>query len=256
MTFEFQAELENLDAVPEELKTLYTEKDGKFLLSDSLKKKLDTSGLKQAYEREKGDAKKYKDMVKGFEKLGKSPEEIAEIMADFEARQQADAEKKGDFEKMKEQIVSKHKLELEDFEKKNKSLKSTLEKTLIEAEAVRQLADLKGNTTILLPHIKASTVVVEEEGEFVVRIIDAKGTPKVDGQGNYLTIKDLVTEMKASETFGCAFQGTGASGSGSRSDGQGGGNHNPNLSRAKMTAKEKSDYISKHGNSEFYKLPA
>jgi len=64
---------------------------------------------------------------------------------------------------------------------------------------------------------------VEDSGELVTRVVDQAGNPRVNGKGEYLSIKDLVSEMRESEVFGRAFEPSGTTGSGS----QGGGKPTP-----------------------------
>lgn len=256
MDFDFPIEVDAIDAVPEAVRGLYTEKDGKYTLTDSLKKKLDNTALSQAYQREKSEARKLKDTVKAFEALGKSPDEIAEILKVIDEKNSTELEKKGEWDKMKQQMLENHTKELTTLKDSNKSLQQTLERHLTEAEAVRQIAEQKGNPTILLPHVKAATRVVLEDGDYQVRVVDEKGNPRVDGQGNYLTIKDLVAEMKSSTVYGCAFASSGASGSGASGDGQQDkGKGSGNTNRSKMTQAEKSAFIAEHGLDSFQKLP-
>ena len=54
-------------------------------------------------------------------------------------------------------------------------------------------------------------------------LVDANGTPRINAKGEPLTIKDVVAEMRASDTFGRAFEGSGASGGGTPPKTQSGG---------------------------------
>jgi hypothetical protein len=56
--------------------------------------------------------------------------------------------------------------------------------------------------------------VIEEDGDFKVQVVDASGNPRVNGKGEFLSIADLVGEMRQSEVFGRAFEPTGTTGSG------------------------------------------
>jgi hypothetical protein len=71
--------------------------------------------------------------------------------------------------------------------------------------------------------VKASVRVVEENGKYKPIVVDQKGDPRVNGKGEYLTISDLVGEMRQSEIFGRAFEGNGPGGSGTPPHGQAGG---------------------------------
>ena len=92
-----------------------------------------------------------------------------------------------------------------------------IERLLIEASAAQVISEAKGNTTLLMPHIKTKTRVREEDGQFIVDILDDKGVPRISpnsGNNSPMTIAELVTEMKNSTTFSPAFEGSGMSGAG------------------------------------------
>lgn len=245
--FDFAPEVQGLDSVPETFRSLYEEREGKYVLNDVLKRKvLDNTGLKTALENERKASSTYKKQAKALEELGKTPEEIKEILDRATQQELADAEKKGEWEKLRQQMVDKHTKQLDLVEGEKKALRQTLEKYLVEAEASRLLAEAKGNATVLLPHVKNQTRVVEKDGEYLVLVVDAKGDPRVDVNGNYLTIKDLVNEMRSSDVFGCAFQGTGATGSGTLPN-SGGGKPAVHTDPTKMSAEQKAAYIDEHG---------
>jgi hypothetical protein len=76
---------------------------------------------------------------------------------------------------------------------------------------------------LLLPHVQRLTRVVEQDGEYAVQIVDAKGDPRINAKGEPLTISDLIKEMKADvNIYGRAFEGSGLSGSGTRPNNDGG----------------------------------
>jgi hypothetical protein len=117
------------------------------------------------------------------------------------------------------------------------------------------LAEAKGAVDLLLPHVLASTRTVEKEpGRFEVEVIDKDGNVRIDGKGNNMDIKGLVAEMRQSEAFGRAFDGTGHSGSGKQPGGGTGGSGT--LKRSKMTTAQKAEYVREHGQEAFLKLPS
>ena len=144
------------------------------------------------------------------------------------AATEADRMKKsGEFDSLKTQLVTAHQKELETRTLRETSMKSALEQHLVDAEATRCIADAKGVPLLLLPHVKNRVRVEEEAGKYVTKVIDpATGAPRVKPDGSFLSITDLVAEMKADvATFGRAFEPSGSSGAGSQgsSGGSGGG---------------------------------
>ena len=69
--------VDTLDAVPENLRSLYSESDGKFRLAvDGLE---DTAGLKSALQKEREAARAAEKQSKAWMALGKTPEEILAV---------------------------------------------------------------------------------------------------------------------------------------------------------------------------------
>ena len=82
--------------------------------------------------------------------------------------------------------------------------------------AADPIAAAKGVPELLLPLIeKSARVVLDEDDQFVVRIVDAQDTPRLNSDGSFMNVADLVAELRRSEVYGRAFDGTGISGSGS-----------------------------------------
>lgn len=205
--------LDTLDGLDDGQKALYVEKDGKFHLDvDGLE---DTSGLKSALQKERERARDFEKKLSGLKDL--DPDEYARLKKEADERADADAEKKGQWDQLKGQLLDKHQKELEASTGKVSAMQKALEQHLVDAEATRALAEAKGIPALLLPHVKAAVKVVEENGGYAVKVVDAQGNPRiVDGKGTAMTIPDLVAEMKKSDIFGRAFEGTGATGGGSQ----------------------------------------
>ena len=88
--------VDSLDDVSEAHRDLYAEKDGKFFLSvDGLE---DNSGLKKALDTERETRKKYEKQIKSWERTGKTPEEITELLSATEEAERLKHEKEGNFD--------------------------------------------------------------------------------------------------------------------------------------------------------------
>lgn len=135
------------------------------------------------------------------------------------------AERAGDWKARETQLQERFTTETKAKDERIGSLSAALERRLVDAEATAALAAAKGSPKVLLPHIKAHVKVVEENGEFVVQVVDGRGQPRVgDAKGNPMTIGQLVEELKADPDFARNFEGSGSSGGGaSRSTAGGGG---------------------------------
>lgn len=135
-------------------------------------------------------------------------------------------EKKGEFDKLREQLVKEHEKELKTRETEVADLSSKYAK--LEAEL---------STTILSHHIsmeasvakclnpklveltlgqEAQVVVDENTGQRTIKLLDEYGEPRVDPKtGKPFTIKQRIAEMKETPEYAMLFEG-GKPGGGSR----------------------------------------
>lgn len=246
--FTLHPELESLDAIPEKFHALYEERDGKFVLDSTLATKLKSDeGLKKALEAERKAAREKSKLVSRWESLGKTPEEIEELLAKLEEADNKAKAKEGDIEGLKKQYDEKLTKALTPLQQKAAKLEAKLQETLVQSAAVSAIAAEKGVPELLLPHVERRARVVEEDGEYVVKIFQPDGkTPMVNDAGEPATIADLIAQMKEDAKFGRAFESSGATGSGMPPSGKaaaGSGKFDPR----KATPKEKSAFIEKHG---------
>lgn len=240
-------------ALDETLKALYTEKDGKF--------HLDIEGddnLARALENERKSREDLEKKVKRWEKLGKSDEEIAALIAEHDKLKEKEAKESGNFESLRQQLQEKHDKELQAKDAEITKLKGSLQKALIDTQALAAIGAHKGVPDLLLPHIRSRTQVVEENGEFQVRVTNPDGTPKIGSNNGLASIEDLVVEMKGHEVFGRAFDGEGKGGSGKEANGGGGrpAAHGITNKSQFKTERERADFVDKYGNEAYRALPA
>lgn len=210
-----------IDAVPEAQRSLYKESNGKFVLDvDGYE---DPAGLKSALEKERTAAKTASKQVQQWAALGKTPEEIQALVEAHAQAERDKLEKGGQWDKLRQQILDQHKTELSKKDEAIAAREKALSRHLVDAAAVTALHEAKGSAALLLPHIRAAVKVTEEDGEYVVRVLDKTGNPRVDGKGEFLTIKDLVSEMRQSDEYGRAFDASGTTGGGAQGGGSGSG---------------------------------
>lgn len=212
--------VDDLESIPEPLRANYKEADGKYRLD--LEGYEDPAGLKSALEKERKEAREASKQVKAWQALGKTPDEIHALLDAQRKAEEASAEKNGEWDKLKAQMLEQHQRERDQLEAKSRAKDAAIERHLIDAQATAAIASAKGVPALLLPHVKAAARVVEEDGEYVVRVVDDKGNPRVNGKGDYLSIADLVSEMRQSEVFGRAFDAEGRTGGGAGSSTAGG----------------------------------
>ncbi|HHA19843.1 MAG TPA: hypothetical protein ENK70_09070 [Methylophaga sp.] len=149
-------------------------------------------------------------------------------------KKQTDLEEKrlqdeGQWEHLKQTLVDKNKSVVEELTsiKDNtiNSLRSALDKELIENASIKAIEKESGNSFFLLPHMKDLIKTVSKDGSFLVEVVDRDGNARTDDEtGNPFTIGQLVAEMKSDDAFSLAFP-NGNSGSGNAAN-QGGSSSN------------------------------
>lgn len=124
------------------------------------------------------------------------------------------ANSKVDPAKIKAEIEKTFQAERDGFGKKLGKMQGTLERYLVDSEATGALAEAKGNVKLLLPIIKTQAKVVEDGEDYVVRVVDADGNYRGNGMGGFMSVADLVKELKGSKDYSVAFESTTPSGGG------------------------------------------
>lgn len=245
--------LDSLDDIDEAIKPLYVEDNGKFKLAvEGIE---DTASLKGALAKERKRADENEKQVKRWQRLGKSDEEIEALISAQEEHAQSEAERKGEWEKLRAQMNEKHAADIKALNDKLAAKDKAIERYLIDSQATAAIAGAKGVPDLLLPHVQRHVRVVEENGEFQVRVVDAKGDPRVNGKGDPLSIPELVAEMKSTEIFGRAFEGSGQSGGGMPPANGGGGNPQVKRRSEFKNERERAAFVDAHGVDAYNALP-
>ena len=225
-SFSDSKEVDTLDKVPSDFRSLYEEKEGKFVLSQDEKVKSAVSAvtrLNEALKAARAEAKKKGTPVdlSPLQDYGTSPEEIAAgVKSKLEALETAAAgskEAKLNLDKIKEEMSKAHAKDIQGRDGKISALKSQLDKLLITDQAKTAIAELGGDAStieILMPHILPHVKSIEEEGEIRPYVVD-KGDKRYSGvTAEPMTIKELVEGFKGSDKFGKLFPSTAPSGGG------------------------------------------
>lgn len=245
--------VDSLEAVDEPLRGFYEQDGDKFKLKvDGVD---DASGLKSALEKERKAARDAERAAAQWKKLGKSPDEIEQLLAAQAKLEEEKAEKAGEWNKLRAQMNEKHEAALKAKADEASKMRTTLERYLVDAAATSAIAAAKGVPELLLPHVQRHVKVVEEDGDYVARVVDAKGDPRVNSKGEHMTISELVAEMRQSEVFGRAFEGSGNTGSG-KQPGNGAGGAGATKKSDLKTEKDRAAFVEKHGLDVYKALPA
>ena len=227
MEFEFlkNPTVDSIDKVPEQFRGLYAEGEGGYVLNDSFKGTAGAiDGLNKslkAARRDADEAKRNRPDLSGFAAVGQLLGLEGDDASSAEALRQAvervigeSKDGKVNWDKMKKDLERGFQTQLQGKDGELQNMSKTLQKYLVTTAAVQAIAGHKGVPELLLPHIQAKTKVIKEGEEYVVRVVDESGDPRGNASGGFMTVEDLVKEMKASPTFGRAFESEAPSGSG------------------------------------------
>jgi DNA-directed RNA polymerase subunit F len=260
-----KAVVEKVDDLAESIRPLYQEKEGRFVLDvepiDGFALE-DVAGLKSTLGKE---LTKRKQLEKDFAKFKDlDPDKAREAIVKLEELGNIDPLKEADKivdQRLKAatgQLVEKHTKELDQERARSTRLQKAFESTLIDQAATAALAEAKGSVELLLPHVQRHTRVRElDDGRHVVEVIDKDGTVRIgNSKGDPMTITDLVQEMKKSEAFGRAFDGSGQSGSGMRPSGSNGAGNPAITKRSDLkTEPQRAAFIDANGLEAYQALP-
>jgi len=249
--------VDSIDTVPEALRGEYTEKDGKFHLNvEGLD---DTAGLKSALQKTRAERDAEQRQRKAWERLGKTPDEIAELLAKIEEDTTAAARKKGDVD-----AILKQKQEAWDKEKAallgEIDASRSSERSAVVGERVLGALAKAGATeegTELLPERLATRIKFETvDGKRVLKIMQADGETPMAGSGadGAATIDDLVKE--ATTKYPSLFKGSGAAGGGKPPDKNAGGAGGVSRKSDFKTERERAAWVDKNGMAAYEALPS
>lgn len=206
--------VDSLDSVPEALRGAYVQDGDKFKLDAEIE---DTSALKGALNKERGTRGALEKQIKAWQGLGKTPDEISEMLSKQAELEAEAAKKRGDFDGILKQHQTK-------WDSERTSLVSERDTALNVARSATVDSGIKsalvgGKATAegvkLLPKILGERVKTEfVDGEFVTSIMQSDGkTPMIgSGPNGAATYDDLVKE--AVKDFPSLFEGTGGGGGG------------------------------------------
>jgi hypothetical protein len=208
----------------------------------------DPAELRRAHEREKTERKAAQKKLKEMED--------AQSVKDEEIRKanEENAKKTGNIDALNASWQQKYDRDLAAKEAEYKpaltSMEADLTREMIDRHATSLAASiaLPGSEDVLFPHVRNRLRIETRDGKRVTVVVDK------EGKASAATMEDLKKEFVADTRFAPLLVGSRANGGGSGGGG-GGGATVGNKPRNKMSTKEKSEYISAHGRTEYEKLP-
>jgi len=107
---------------------------------------------------------------------------------------------KMDYQRKQDEVVAAKDADIKDRDR-------ALQKHLISDVATREITGAKGKVAVLMPHVERQCKVVrDEQGDYVVRVVDSQGDFRSDGAGGWMKVGGLVEEIKQDPDFGGNFE--------------------------------------------------
>jgi len=214
-------QLDTLDGLDDSVKSLYTEKEGKFVLGiEGLPQPEDVSGLKAKVDELLGEKK-------AAEKARKDAEEQARVEREEAARKSGNVE---ELEKSWSEKYSRREAELNGMLEQERGTLSTQIRDLTVGRTATDIASalaIPGSAKALLPHIERRLSVEQRDGKPVVVVLDAQGKLSA------ATLDELKAEFANDVAFAPLIAGSKASGGGANGAGNGGGAAKGNIGGTK-----------------------
>jgi len=166
------------------------------------------------------------DEAAAYKALGVKPEEIAQWKQERTEQERKKLEEEGRYQDIIRQATDAHASEkqalVDEHTNEKAFLERVLHQNLITRAATEAIISAGGNeytVALLLPHVerqlKATPEGEGDDRDYTVRVVGANGLPRVkNGSAEFMDLKDLAVEMKASKNFQPAFPATGAGGGG------------------------------------------
>lgn len=224
MDFEFTP-VESLEKVPAQFRPLYATQageDGKFSIAEPYKGTAEAFvGLGRALKAERAAAKNRTTVdLSPLQPFGSTVEEIATGVTNKirTLEEQLAQGGKVDVEKIKQALAQAHQTETQKITTRAKALESQLYEQLVETAATAELGrpgKPRGSAELLMPIIRRSVKVTENDGKFAVSVVDGSGDLRYSGvTGQPLSIAELVDEMRTDARYARAFDSDAPSGGG------------------------------------------
>ncbi len=213
VTFNIPDSVADIEAVPEKFRNLYVEKNGAYTFQDPA---VLARSMEHA-KRERDEARKKAASVSKFERLGKTPDEIEEILKAAEDAERKKAEDAGDYQKILKQHQDKWEKTRVDLEAELQAARSSERNAIIENSLMTALSKhgVTEEGIDLLPDRLASRIQFKlADGRRVITIMQPDGETGMIGSGTdgRATYDDLVKE--AMNKWPSLFKTAGVGGSG------------------------------------------
>ncbi len=229
-----KAVLQNLDGVPESLRSEYKEHEGKFYLDvDGIDDHHAVGALRRAKDYEKDEARTAKGKIAT---LSTQIESLTTELADL----RKSGIPKGDVEALETSYKTKYATKEAELNQRIEKLTKSLEGHLLDGNAMKlanEIAAKPEYVELLMPHIRHRLKLEDgEDGAQIVRILDKDGKPSASN------LDDFKKELMGNKAFSAILTGSKASGGGASGGGGSGGGAPSGKKLSEMTSQERIDF--------------
>ena len=175
-----------------------------------------------------GEKKTLQAKIKAAPSLpeGFDPDKWKKLLEAEERSEQEKAEAAGEYQKALEQEQKRSAEKLAAVEAERDKFRGMFESEKVTAAITAAMAEAGAHPNLALPHVQDRVKLVEENGEYHVRVVGADGEPQTK-DGEPVSVTAMLTEMRADEGYAPLFKSSGASGGGANGSGPGGTSKNP-----------------------------
>ena len=216
---------------------------------------------RKALEKANKEAQDRRLKLKEWEELNVDPNKVRELLEKQREAEVKRKEEEGRYRELLEEIETSTQSEIQkakqEAEEQVSKMKSNLEKYFVDKTVTEALASEGASVKLLGKHIKDQVAVIDVDGDYQTVVVDKNGEPRLKRGGAYMTVDDLIAEMKKDDEFARAFPAPKVSGNGTgdASTSNSGRPNTSGLSKSKMTITERAAFRTKYGVDEYNKIP-
>jgi hypothetical protein len=212
----FKPAVTDLSEVPEPFHGLYQQDGDAYKMAPEVFAHVDPRGYNEVLENTRKKLATYRKQAEEFLPLGANADEIRNKLTQLEELASKGGKDAQAFEKWKSDLETTSSAKLAVKDQELSDMMASLQEHLVDSEAIQAITSNDGNPVLLSDTVKKQTRVVNENGKYLVRVVDREGDPRSNGAGGYMTIKDFVAELKSKPDYAGAFRASGNTGTGAK----------------------------------------
>ena len=246
-----EAKVDDIESVPEQYRDLYEQSDSGYRLQvKGVEFPEDVEGLKSALQKERQAAKEAAQRLKQLE--GVDLDEYKALRAEREKKEEENAAKRGEFEKLIQKKEAAWNEQVEQERKRAQSLEAQVLGLVRDQEARKALEQAGANVKLMLPHVLERVQVIDEDGARKAVVLNEEGAPRLNDDGKHLSISELVAEMAEQEEYLGAFPAKVGKGGGAAASSA--GRANAGFDPKQASDAEKAAFIRENGFAAWSQL--